>query len=344
MRATYCLLLSFSLLACSSSEAASPPNGTVADTGTSGPADTGTSGPADTGVPSTDTGIAGEAGTEDVTAAVAKFDADAATKICAKLTACCSDADFKSYMNNYTGAPYTVPADKIPPIADCQKTVQAQLKGLHDKWVASIKRGRMSYDPAKAASCLATIDAAACGPILSRAIFDEACFGVRNNEVFEKTAKIGDPCEDLGDSTFYGECDPTLGYCDGPPSKVTDRRCVPWRKQGEDCSAVPLWKFCDTRNGAVCEGGSASVPGKCSRNGKSIPLGGSCGASSGPIDDCVTGSFCDETTMKCVATKKDGDACHWNYECASLYPYSCYPADPLGAGGKCGSKAFCGGK
>lgn len=300
---------------------------TIAETGTPDAVDAG--GPADAGDPKKDV------------AAFAKAWAEAA---CAKLSECCSDADVGSFFASYQAAPYTLPAGKVPSAAECVATLTTQLGVLHGKWLPSIERGRMAFDAKKGAACVAAISKASCGTDLSTALLDPKCSDVRATEVFTKTAKVGTPCQDIGDTTFNGECDPTQGYCDGPPSKVTDRKCVAWRKPGEQCSAVPLWWFCDTRNGSSCDGASPSKPGTCSRLGKKLALGAACGQDTGPIDECDVGTYCDDATKKCTATKADGEACHWNYECKSAWPYSCAPFDPVGAGGKCGSKAFCNGK
>lgn len=265
-----------------------------------------------------------------------------AAAVCARLADCCSDADAATFFRQFQSAPYTLPAGTTVAAKDCAATVEAQLAVLHGKWVPSIGRGRMRFDAAKGAACIAAVEKAACGTALTTALFDPKCTDVRATEVFTKVGKLGDTCQDLGDTTFNGECDAALGYCDGPPSKVTDRRCVAWRKPGEQCSAVPNWWFCDTRRGSSCEGGSPSKPGTCSRLGKVLPLGATCAADTGPIDECETGTYCDDATGKCTAQKADGAPCHWNYECKSAWPFSCSPVDPLGAGGTCGSKAFCG--
>lgn len=280
-------------------------------------------------------------GGADVEAGVAAYAKGWAAAVCKRLADCCSEADAAVFFRQFQAAPYTLPAGTVVAPKDCVATVEAQLAVLHGKWVPSIGRGRMRFDAAKGAACVSAVEKAACGTGLSVALFDPKCADIRATEVFAKVGKLGDPCQDLGDSTFNGECDPAVGHCDGPPSKVTDRRCVAWRKPGEQCSAVPNWWFCDTRRGSSCEGGSPSKPGTCSRLGKVLPLGATCGADTGPIDECEAGTYCDDTTRKCTAQKADGAACHWNYECKSAWPFSCSPVDPLGAGGTCGNTSFC---
>ncbi len=277
----------------------------------------------------------------DAKSRVAKFDADAAAAVCARLASCCSGADYSTYWAQYQTELYGMKTGEVPPADKCVATLESAFHKLHDRWVASIGRGRMRFDADKAEKCVRALTDAACGVPLTQALYDGSCFGNRA-ATFEKLAKPGDTCEDVGDGTYNGECAPDLGFCEGPSSKYPTRKCVAWRKPGDECSIMPTWQFCDTRKGSNCDGGSPTKPGKCSEYGGTIKLGASCAAATGPTNLCEAGTYCDFNSGKCAALKADGEACKYDDECKTAHAFTCLPFDPLGAGGKCGSAAFCG--
>lgn len=271
---------------------------------------------------------------------VATLDQQFADAICGRLTACCASDEYTAFFQRFQTSPFTLPMGSAPTPADCASTVKTQLGILHGKWAASVKRGRMTFDPVKGKACVDAIAGATCGTPLATALFDGTCFDIRSNTIFQKIAKVGSPCEDIGDTTFNGECDPAEGYCDGPPSKVTDRKCVAWKKPGEDCSVTPTWAFCDSVKGSACDGMTTTKPGKCSDYGKTVALGEDCTAIDGPFLDCAMGSWCDFSSGKCAAKKPDGAACTTDDECATAHARTCYARSGAAT---CGSSAWCSG-
>lgn len=273
---------------------------------------------------------------KDVAADVAAFDAKLAAAICERLSSCCAQADYDGFFARFSQKPYTLAAP--PPAASCATELAAQLAVMHDKWVASVGRGRMTFDGARASKCVSDVGAAACGAPLLEQIYGAACLGVRGNEVFAKIAPVGSDCTDLGDGTFYGECDPKQGYCD------ETKKCAAWKKTGEPCGillqdAGPTRRlFCAPD--LNCDGQSPKTPGKCSGPPVTKAIGESCSASTGPTELCPAGAFCDLFgSGKCTPKKPDGADCAYDDECTSERPLTCGPQGSA----KCGRTA-CGGK
>jgi hypothetical protein len=286
-------------------------------------------GPGDSGGGGSD-GDAADASTTDPAAigsAVAAFDAALAAAVCQRLATCCSPADTAAFFQQYTSAPYDLKA--TPSAAECTTSLTTQLGKLHQKWAASATNGRMAFVPARAQACVAGVSNASCGAPLTSALFDAACFGSRGNEVFIKLTPTGAACSDIKDGTFYGECDPKLGFCG------SSAKCEPWRKTGESCGVVPTRMFCAPS--LSCEGGSGTAPGTCSAAPIMRKLGEGCGAATGPLELCAVGTYCDGDTELCTATKPDGAACKYDEECQTNRPYSCSPF----GGGTCGSDTYC---
>lgn len=287
--------------------------------------------PTEPAVPTPDAaaGVAPEAGTVPPTGlapAIDAFGAALAGAVCQRVAACCSTADRAAFFQQYTVPPYDLKT--TPSEAECVATLTTQLGKLHKKWAASAALGRITFDATRGQSCVAGISAAACGIPLSTALFDAKCFGTRGNEVFTKITPVGATCADIKDGTFFGECDPKFGFCGSA------QKCEAWRKTGQDCSIVPKRLFCAPS--LSCEGGSASTPGKCTAEPITRLLGETCGATSGPLELCAAGTYCDATN-KCAATKPNGAACAYDEECTTFHPYSCVP---FGAG-TCGNDTFC---
>ena len=258
---------------------------------------------------------------------VAAFDAKLAAAICERLSSCCAQADYDGFFARFREKPYTLAAP--PPAASCATELAAQLAVMHDKWVASVGRGRMTFDGARASRCVSDVGAAACGAPLLEQIYGAACLGVRGNEVFAKIAPVGSDCTDLGDGTFYGECDPKQGYCD------ETKKCAAWKKTGEPCGillqdAGPTRRlFCAPD--LNCDGQSPKTPGKCSGPPVTKAIGESCSASTGPTELCSAGAFCDLFgSGKCTPKKPDGADCAYDDECTSERPLTCGPqgSDP----------------
>jgi len=232
------------------------------------------------------------------------------------------------YFDGYKTKPFDLTAP--PPPAQCEATLATQLGKLHGKWVTSVTLGRINYVPARAAKCIADFNAATCGPTFLKTLGNPACLGARDNEVFVKVAPTGAACTDIADGSFFGECDPKLGYCG------SDKLCNAWQTKDQPCSITPTRLFCAPD--LTCLNPTPSKPGKCSGPSVTRQLGETCGSSSGPMQFCATGTFCNWDTGFCEAQKADGAACKYDDECTSERPYTC---TPFGAG-TCG-QVFCGG-
>ncbi|HSO40578.1 MAG TPA: hypothetical protein VLT33_48960 [Labilithrix sp.] len=281
--------------------------------------------PDDAGGPGTaDAGIVPPA---EVGPAIDAFDAALAAAVCQKVAACCSTADRDAFLQQFKTAPYDLTVTPTP--AECSATLATQLGKLHKKWAASAALGRITFSATRSQACVAGVAGAACGAPLTTALFDSACFGTRGNEVFTKVTPLGAACKDIKDGTFFGECNPKLGYCNSTGT------CEAWRKTGEDCGVIPTRMFCGPD--LSCEGGSPSKPGKCSAAPIKRQIGESCDATSGPLELCPAGAYCDGDTGMCATTKADGAACKFDDECTTFRAYSC---SPFGAG-TCGSDTFC---
>ena len=265
----------------------------------------------------------------DVSAKVLAFDQALASAVCAQLDTCCSDADRSIYFGRFHDKPYELTSP--PPRATCAQDLAAALQKLHTKWAKSANRGRIAFDEPRGKVCIDSVRAAACGVPLATVLGEDACFGARGNEVFRKITPLGGACEDIADGTFYGECDPKLGFCG------SSKTCEAWSQPGEPCSVVPTRKFCAPQ--LACDNVTASKPGVCSPPPVTKKLGEGCGADTGALELCETGTYCDYVTLKCLPQKADGVSCTQDDECASFHPFTCAP---LGKG-TCGSTSFCAG-
>jgi hypothetical protein len=282
----------------------------------------------------------------DAKTRISAYDGALAKAVCAKLYGCCSDGDVERYAAQFSDAPYKV-STKLT-ASTCEAVLTQAFDALYlTKWGVSVSVGNITFDDARGQKCLDAVSAAACGTPLVSALYDGACFGVRGNEVFRKVARLGAACDDIGDTTFIGECDPSLGYCG------EGKTCVPWKKTGEACGiliqdAGPAKRlFCAP--GTNCDGQSARTPGKCSGPAQNVALGATCSSLSGPDLVCPAGAYCDVLgTGKCVAQLADGQVCTGDDECVSARPFTCSAPPTSGDGGSdagaprtCGSTSFC---
>jgi hypothetical protein len=310
------LALAVSTAACSSDPAGTPTTNTS---------------PTDAGIdaaPATSDAAPGS-GSGTVEAARA-FRTDVAKAVCAKLASCCSATDRAAYFAQFRDKPYELAS--APSAADCETVLAQTLGKLHDKWLPSIERGAISFDAAKATSCVDAVKNAACGVPLATALYgDSGCWGPRG-KVFTKKVALGAACENIGDGTYYGECDPSLGFC-GNVSK----KCEPWKRTNEECTVIGTWAFCAP--GLNCDGATPNRPGKCSAAPVTVAIGQSCNALSGPTTLCDSDAFCNFTSGKCEAKKADGASCKYDDECVTGHPFTC---SPYGAG-TCGQRTYCAG-
>lgn len=353
MRKVFCLICMSSLAplmalgACSSDPAIEPGDSGITPTATA-TAPTSTSTTTEPGIP--DASKPDRAVAPDLKAKIEAYDASIAKALCAKLTTCCSDVDRDAYTAQFKEAPYKV----TTPITaqNCDAVLKQAFDALNvAKWGISASVGNIVFEETKATACVAKVTAATCGVPLTAALFDGSCFGVRGNEVFRKVGAIGAACDDVGDTTFIGECDPALGYCN------EQKKCTAWRKTGESCGillqdAGPATRlFCAPSTN--CDGASARAPGKCSGSARTVALGETCSSLSGPDLVCPAGAYCDVLgTAKCTATKASGSSCESDDECTDARPFSCFRTSTdagTGADGgasprTCGSTSYCGGR
>lgn len=265
----------------------------------------------------------------DVTAAARAFDDALATAVCERLAACCATGEYASFFARFKDKPYAL--DAAPPPAQCAAVLGKTLWSLHSKWAQSAGRGRITFEAARGQACVSAMKAATCGGALATALNDDACLGVRGNEVFRKIAPTGSACQDIGDGTYYGECDPKKGFCG------TSKTCEAWSQTGEPCQISPTRKFCAPS--LSCDNNTATTPGTCSGAPITKKLGEGCIASTGPLEECEDTTYCDFVAGKCVAKKADGASCKSDEECATKHPYTC---SPIGSG-TCGSNSYCSG-
>jgi hypothetical protein len=285
----------------------------------------------------------------DLKAKIEAYDTALAKAVCAKVTTCCSNADLDLYTAQFKEAPYKV----TTPITaqNCEAVLKQAFDALNvQKWGVSASVGNIVFEEAKGTACVAKISAATCGTPLTTALFDGPCFGIRGNEVFRKVGALGAACDDIGDTTFIGECDPALGYCN------EQKKCTAWRKTGESCGillqdAGPTQRlFCAP--GTNCDGQSPRNPGKCSVAPRNVGLGETCSTLSGPDLVCPTTAYCDVLgTRSCEPKRANGEVCQGDDECTDARPFSCFRtsadagvADAGAAPRACGSTAFCGGR
>jgi hypothetical protein len=305
-----------------SNVAGSSPDGSAPESADSG-MEGGSAAQPDGASSSPDAALAGK----DVSVAARAHDDAMAAAICAKLTSCCSDSDYAIFFARFSDKPYSLKT--APPRGQCAQVLGDTLWNVDSKWSDSAKRGRMTFDATRGAACVDSVKASSCGVSFS-ATLDDACLGLRGNEIWKKIAPTGSACQDIGDGTFYGECNPAQGFCGSMQT------CEAWGKPGDACGLTPR-KFCGPD--LECDGSTPSKPGTCTQPPITKHLGDSCGASTGPLELCEAGTFCDFDTSKCVAQKADGASCQFDEECKSAHPYTCFPAGT----GTCGSVAFCGG-
>lgn len=282
----------------------------------------------------------------DARTRISAYDRALAKAVCTKLYGCCPDGDIERYFAQFSGAPYKVTTTVTS--SNCETVLTQSFDALYlTKWGVSVSVGNITFDEARGQKCIDAVSVAACGGPLTSVLYDGACFGVRGNEVFRKIAKLGAACDDIGDTTFIGECDPSLGYCG------EGKKCVPWKKTGEECGILlqdagsPKRLFCAP--GTNCDGQSARTPGKCSGPPQNVALGATCSSLNGPDLVCPVGAYCDVLgTGKCVTQLADGQVCTGDDECLSARPFTCSAPPSVGDGGTdagssrtCGSTSFC---
>lgn len=243
-----------------------------------------------------------------------------ATAVCARVQQCCAAGDLATFWTKGYGF-------KTPPTAaTCVETVKGNYAHFA-AWLPSVTKGHISYDPARASSCVDAVNKAACGFPLFDAVFTGRCAGNRGNDVFKKVAPVGGECTSIKDSTLIGDCDPATGFCLSPEAGA-DGTCTSWAQPGEKCTIFGAKKYCSPR--LNCEGMSFSTPGTCSGAEITRALGAKCNSLSGPAEVCDTGLYCDVFgSGVCKKLQPDGTPCTADDQCEAQHPFSC-----LAGGGK----------
>lgn len=186
---------------------------------------------------------------------------------------------------------FTVLGDRF---AVCREATQAAASGLVsnarqmcDIVQASQDAGRLVYDPAVGAACLAAYRAQSCGEVAA-GITPAACAGVYGGG----TVANGNAC------TMWNDC--AAGWCDASAA-VCPGACVAWLAENAGCSAGG-----ECAPGLVCNG-STCVP--------ATPAGAS-GAPCGTGDlACQVGLYCQSSTGACQPLGGVGAACSLSREC-----------------------------
>ena len=172
--------------------------------------------------------------------------AELARASCAKQFECCTDAEL---VQQYMGI--TVDGEPITTEAQCVEFGNALLSGLAvPQYRDSLAKGRIEYDGAAAADCIAAIDRLTCAQYASGQAGDEA-LGCRPFII----PKVGAG----GGCTQDGEC--TSGNCVGatvqPDGPDTDGMCQPMPTAGQactgDCADGLFCGFDQTSGARVCQ-------------------------------------------------------------------------------------------
>jgi hypothetical protein len=281
--------------------------------------------------PPTDAGSAGAPSLDRLTAEVG-------AAICGALSRCCDAASHAGYFAAWANNTRLMDtyARRLPPMApldaaSCPGLVAEMLDVVPlGAWVTAAQDGEVEYDAAAAGACLDTLRVAACGAPLAAALFDGTCFsfgppggGTEQRSMFRRRRGLGETCRPLTDgvgASFFGTCDPTLGFCCRPdPMNPGECRlgegagtCRRASQATESCSVFPQLQVCATGLDCVsdaCEA-PASTPlaiGDRCYDDRSFALLGSC-----------TDAWCDLFgSGRCEAPKADGQACQGAGECAS---------------------------
>jgi hypothetical protein len=250
---------------------------------------------------------------------IAQFSQVLAETVCAEAARCCSATDRAYVLSRYIQA-------SVDP-KECVAKLTNVLIARNQKWAAPMTRGTIRFDASRAAQCVLSLRTPACGGKLLTPMFDSS---LCSSAVFIKEAKLGATCQDIGDATFSGECDPALGFCG------TAKTCEAWAKTGQACSLVGQRRFCAP--GLACDGGAFGISGTCSAPLEVRKVGESC---AGAL--CEVGAYCDSVggvlgTERCLAGKAPGAPCTTDEECGSTTPFSCNPISQ-----RCDA-AFCAGR
>lgn len=287
------------------------------------------------------------------------FTESVAASICGALARCCDAQSTTDYFASYAQSTLLATfVTQIPPqhaFADA-KECAATLKQMLDitpfgDWVAAVKAGRVTFEPAAFAVCKETLDGAACGAEVGMALTDGTCFGflpppggALQRSAFHRTGKTGDPCAPIRDGVgagFFGDCDPTGYFCcyadpqkpgvcalpfdaNGAPRAGT---CKAASQAGEVCAVFGSVQICAT--GLSCD----STSDHCVADSDApLAVGATCVDAGFNLLGICQDSWCDILgSAKCEPLKADGSQCGGGDECQST---ACVK-------GQCGAPTFC---
>lgn len=210
----------------------------------------------------------------------------------------------------------------------CQKFATCETWGGYQNWVrecqdarASEKGGFLEYSSERAALCLQAAQQEPCvggGPLFFRASVNSVC-----SKVFAGTVANEGECTSADFASEFDECQ--AGYCNRltQAGRVCLGNCVPYLKDGDDCSV-----------GGLCKPGSFCQDGKC---GAPRAVGESCAAAV-----CAAPLVCGGATPTCRDVQAVGGVCKDSYDC--VWPTGCVKgkcADMLDVGTPCRDFTSC---
>lgn len=156
-------------------------------------------------------------------------------------------------------------------------------------WTAAVAAGVVTYDRAKATSCLATIETYTCNQIAWANSTGVPLFPYECTEALQGSGTAGDLC------AFDFEC--ASGRCDLPPACDAVGACVDAPAAGVACAGtVP---YC--AGGLTCDAGTCALPSPIP-----APVAATVDCSAAP---CVDAAYCRTSDTTCVTRPTAGMAC-----------------------------------
>jgi hypothetical protein len=274
--------------------------------------------------------------------------ADVARAQCAALFRCCNAVDMTTYF-----APIRRDGEamwelasfrpRLPPDAanftqsDCDAVMTEILEITpFGPWVRAAQANRVTFVPAEYATCMASLETAACGAPLQAALFDSTCLafgapagGAERRKVFDRTSAQG-ACDAIPDGTgarVYGTCDPDQAFCCFRPAADPNApcwfngsgrvgTCAAVSQVGQPCGLDVQRRsaqFCAT--GLVCDANA----GMCIREPTTpLQLGARCFMGGNSLGECPADSYCDLFgTELCTAERTAGQSCMSSEECST---------------------------
>lgn len=272
---------------------------------------------------------------------------EVARATCAALFRCCNvSADLNEFFapiaSKDPSGRYATIIARVPPNApltesECPSLMQEILDADYlGSWVAAAEGGYVTFRADEAASCLASLDEAACGLPVRNALYDSTCFGLgapeggdEQRRVFARNASVGEACRPVVDgfgAYYYGTCNPMTSFCCNEndqgncmtPSLESEGKCRAISAESETCSTFPV-QLCATGIACAVAAGAGGEDICVQESRASLPVGALCYDDSKylSLGVCENG-YCDYFSgMKCKAFLPNGEACIAGYECGS---------------------------